>query len=58
MSKVENAPLQVVFIVTCFQSIIGVYANQEDASQVQRDLILKNRPADVICRSVVYSFNS
>lgn len=58
MSKVENAPLQVVFVVTCYQNIVGIYAAQEDAAQVQRDCIMKNRPADIICRSVIYSLNS
>ena len=54
MSKVENAPLQVVYVVTCYQNIVGVYSSQDDASQCQRDLIQKNRPADVLCRSIIY----
>jgi hypothetical protein len=52
MKKDENAPLQVVYIVTCYQSIVGVYASQDDAFQCQRELIMKNRPADVLCRNV------
>lgn len=51
----ENSPLQVVYIVTCYQNIIGVYASNEDAYQVQREYIAKNRPADVLARSVFYS---
>ena len=50
--KTENAPLQVVYIVTCYQSVVGVYASQEDAAQCQREFIVKNRPADVLCRTV------
>lgn len=42
-----------VFIVTVYQNIIGVYANAEDAFQVQREYIAKNRPADVLCRAVL-----
>ena len=57
MSKVETAPLQVVFIVTCYQSIVAVYSSQDDACICQRDLINKNRPADVLCRSIIYPLN-
>lgn len=46
--------IQCVFVVTCYQNIVGVYADQNDACQVQRDLISKNRPADVLCRSIIY----
>lgn len=52
--KVKESPLQVVYVVTCYQSIVNVYASQDDAFQVQRDLIAKNRPADVLCRAIVY----
>lgn len=55
--SVEKAP-QVVFIVTCYQNIVGVYANQQDASTAQLDLIQRNRPADVICRPIIEPFNS
>ena len=48
----EKAP-QVVFIVTCYQNIVGVYATQQDASTAQLDLIQRNRPADVICRTII-----
>lgn len=58
MDNQVNGPLQVVFVVTCYQNILGIYANQEDAAQIQRDFLLKNRPADIVCRSVVYSLNS
>lgn len=54
----ENAPLQVVYVVTCYQSIVGVYAAQDDACQEQRNLIAKNRPADVLCRGIIYPLNS
>lgn len=58
MSKQNEAPLQVVFIVTCYQNIVNVYSNQDDAAQCQRELIAKNRPADVLCRSIVYPLNA
>ena len=49
-----NENLKVVYIVSVYNSIVGVYANQEDASQAQLENINKNRPADVLCRSVIY----
>lgn len=44
---------QAVYIVMCYQNIVGVYASQEDASACQLDLINRNRPADVLCRSII-----
>ena len=46
--------IECVYVVTCYQNIVGVYANQEDAAQVQRETIAKNRPADILCRPVIY----
>lgn len=54
MSKKFSEDLKVVFVVTCYQSIVGVYADSQDAYQCQTELINKNRPADVLCRSIVY----
>lgn len=58
MEKTEKGNLQVVYVVTCFQNIVGVYANREDAFSCQGDLVLKNRPADVLCRSIIYPLNN
>lgn len=44
-----------VFIVTCYQNIVGVYASQEDATLVANGFIAKGRIADVICRPVLTS---
>lgn len=58
MSKETTVrPLQVVYVVTCYQNIVGVYASQDDACVAQKDLILKNRPADVLCRPIIQSLN-
>lgn len=46
-----------VFIVTCYQNIVGVYSSQEDAQQIQNEYISKNRPADILCRPVMYPLN-
>lgn len=55
MSKTnENQPLQVVAIVTCYQNIVGVYASIDDAVQVQKEYVAKNRPADILVRSIFY----
>lgn len=59
MSKeTTESPVQVVYVVTCYQSIVGVYASQDDAAAAQRELINKNRPADVLCRSIIQPLNS
>lgn len=50
--------LQAVYIVTCFNSIVGVFADSDDASQCQKQFINKNRPADVLCRPITYHLNS
>lgn len=55
-NQVEKTP-QVVYIVTCYQNVVGVYACQEDASVAQLDLIQRNRPADILCRSVIEPLN-
>lgn len=54
MSKSTETPLQVVYIVTCYQNIVGVYASIDDAILVQKEYIAKNRPADVLARSVLF----
>ena len=54
----ENQPLQVAYVVTCYQNIIGVFASQDDACQKQHELINQNRPADVLCRPIIYPLNS
>lgn len=53
MKEQQQPTQQVVYIVTCYQNIVGVYANQDDANIAARDLILKGRPADVLCRLIV-----
>lgn len=52
MNKIEN--LKVVYIVTCFQNILGVYADPSEAHSAQMEMIQKNRPADIICRAITY----
>lgn len=54
MSKQTETPLQVVYIVTCYQNIVGVYSSLDDAVVVQKEYIAKNRPADVLARTVFY----
>lgn len=57
MEKTKDVPLQVVYVVTCYQNVVGIYANQDDAAICQQDFILKNRPADVLCRPIIYSLS-
>lgn len=58
MTKKCVEDLKCVYVVMCYQTIVGVYADQDDAAQVQRDSINKNRPADVLCRSIIYPLNA
>lgn len=54
---VKKVPLEYCYVVVCYQNVVGLYANDDDARQVQRDFINKNRPADVLCRPIVYPKN-
>lgn len=58
MKQKFSEDIKCVYVVVCYQSIVGVYADQEDAAQVQREYISKNRPADVLCRSIIYPLNN
>ena len=54
MSKETQIQPTCVYIVTCYQNVVGVYADQNDAALCQRDCINRNRPADILCRSIIY----
>lgn len=41
-----------VYLVCCYQNIMGAYESFDDAAQVAKDLIQKNRPAD-ICTQII-----
>lgn len=41
-----------VYVVCCYQNIIGAYESFDDATQVAKELISKNRPAD-ICTQLI-----
>lgn len=45
MSK-TNEP-RLVYVVTCYQNIIGVYTSLDDATQVVKETVAKNRPANI-----------
>lgn len=47
-----------VYIVTCFNNVVGVFADGDDAAQCQREFVQKNRPADVLCRPITYPLKS
>ena len=49
---------KMVFVVTCYQNVVGVFASQDDAVQCQRDLILKNRLSSIIATDLVEPLNS
>lgn len=51
-NSTEKTP-QVVYIVTCYQNIVSVYSSPEDAYACQKDLVSRNRAADVLCRSII-----
>lgn len=44
---------QVVYVVCCYQNIVGVYANLENAAQVVKESVAKNRPASLVTCQVL-----
>lgn len=47
MEKKNEMTSQVVFVVTCYQNVLGVYRNFDDAGAAVQDCIAHNRPANV-----------
>lgn len=50
--------IKCVFVVTRYQNIVGVYANLEDATQVVKECVAKNQPANISTMPLVYSLKS
>lgn len=48
-NPVNENPLrgQCVYIVSCYQSILGVYADFDDAAQISKMQVAKGRPCDI-----------
>ena len=55
--NLENQPLQVVHVVTCYQNIVGVYASPEEAFTAQMNLVNKGRLAKMESVSIIYPAN-
>lgn len=36
-----------VYVVSCYQTIVGVYANIDDAVTVSKTMVSKGRPCDI-----------
>lgn len=53
MSK-QTEPLSMVFCVTSFGRIIGVYSNADDAFQVQMQYTQKGRVAELVPQPIIY----
>lgn len=53
-NKIEgtNEP-KIVYIVSCYGNIVGVYAKSEDASTCAKGFIMKGKPADVLARPIL-----
>ena len=53
-NKVEgNGEPKIVYIVSCYGNIVGVYGNSSDATSSAQSFILKGKPADVLARPVL-----
>lgn len=52
MEKKNENP-QVVYVVSCYGNLLGVYAKPEDAWQVANQRIGKGHPADVLSRPIL-----
>lgn len=53
MEKKNEMTPQVVFVVTCYQNVVGVYRNIDDASVCVKDLISHNRPAVLVTSNLL-----
>lgn len=51
-SQLPSNVAQIVYIVTCYQNIVGVYSKFEDAAQVAQVNIQKGRVSDIITKVV------
>lgn len=49
MSK-QNDSTPMVYVVITYGQIVGVFSSLDSASQVQREQISKNRPADCVVK--------
>ena len=49
----EKSTQQVVYVVSCYGNLLGVYAKAEDAWQVANQRISKGHPADVLSRPIL-----
>ena len=60
MSSKQEQPQQIaiVYCVVSFGKIIGVYANPNDAFQIQMQWTNKGRVAEMVPQQIVYPFKS
>lgn len=52
-----NDKLTCVFVVTRYQNIVGVYVNLEDATQIVKECVAKNQPANICTMPLVYKIS-
>lgn len=50
----QNDVAQLVYCVINYGRIVGCYANADDASEIQKQLIAKNQLADIVVRPLIY----
>lgn len=48
----SNIVGQCVYIVSCYQNLVGCYASFEDATQVAKTFIDKGRICDISCQII------
>lgn len=48
----SNIVGQCVYIVSCYQSLVGCFASFEDATQVAKTFIDKGRICDISCQII------
>ena len=53
MEEKSQKSTQVVYVVSCYGNLLGVYAKSDDAWQVANQRISKGYPADVLSRPIL-----
>lgn len=58
MSKEQDSKIAIVYCVTSFGKIVGVYASSEDAFVAQMALVNKGRIAELVPSPIIYSLEN
>lgn len=49
--------IKTVYVVTRYQAVLGCYVNLDDATQVVKECVAKNQPANIITLPLTYKLS-